>query len=317
MTKYLIQRLLLVIPTLFLAGTLIFSATRILPGDAAALMLGANQEPFSEEALERLRERLGLADPLPLQFVKFWGATLQGDLGTSIWTKKPVMEEIQRRLPTTLETLALSVTFGWMWGILVGVIAARKPEGWMDQIARSIAILGLSLPIFWVGMMMIVLPAKYFGWTPLRDYKYIWDDPVQNLQLLIFPSLILGMFLGAPVMRLMRTTMLEVLRQDYIRTAYSKGLTERVVLWRHVFKNALMPVITLMGLQVVAGIGGIVVLETLFAIPGMGQLLVAQALPKRDYPLIQGIVLVMATITATVNLCVDLTYGFLDPRVRF
>lgn len=316
MSKYFIQRVLLLIPTLFLAGSLIFSMTRILPGDAASQMLNITGEPYSEDTLVKLRERLGLSDPLPVQFVKFWANTVRGDLGTSLWTKKPVIDEIKGRLPTTLETLVLSVTFGWIWGVSVGVIAARRPDGWVDQVARSIAILGLSAPIFWVGIMTIIVPAKLVGWTPLRGYQYIWVDPVENLKLIVVPAFILAMFIGAPVMRLMRTTMLEVLRQDYIRTAYSKGLTERVVLWRHVFKNALMPVITLMGLQVVAGIGGIVILETLFNIPGMGQLLIGQALPKRDYPLVQGIVLVLAASTATVNLIVDLSYGLLDPRVR-
>lgn len=310
------QRVLLIIPTLFLAGTLIFTMTRFLPGDAASMMLGNNGEAFNAENVARLKERLGLADPLPVQFAQFWMKTATGDLGTSIWTKRPVIDEIKGRLPTTMETLALSVTFGWIWGVTVGVIAARRPDGWLDQVARSIAILGLSAPIFWIGIMAIVLPAKYLQWTPLRDFKNIWVDPIENLKLLIVPSLILGVFLGAPVMRLMRTTMLEVLRQDYIRTAYAKGLPEHTVVWRHVFKNALMPVITLMGIQVVVGIGGIVILETLFNIPGMGQLLIAQALPKRDYPLVQGIVLVMALATASVNLVVDLAYGFLDPRVR-
>ncbi len=316
MSKYLAQRVLLIIPTLFLAGTLIFGMTRILPGDAASMMLGNNGEAFSAANVQALKERLGLADPLPVQFVKFWANTARGDLGTSIWTRRPVIDEIKGRLPTTLETLLLSVAMGWIWGVGVGVISARRPDGWLDQGARSLAILGLSVPIFWVGTMSIVLPAKFFGWTPLRDFKPLWVDPISNLELLMVPSLILAVFLGAPVMRLMRTTMLEVLREDYIRTAYSKGLQERAVIWRHVFKNALMPVITLMGIQVVVGIGGIVILETLFAIPGMGQLLISQALPKRDYPLVQGIVIVMACSTAVVNLTVDLAYGVLDPRVR-
>ena len=316
MHKYLMQRLLLVIPTLFLAGTMIFAITRFLPGDAAQLMLGAEGESFTEENVAALRERLGLSDPIPLQYALFWADTLTGDLGTSIWTKQPVLDEIQRRMPVTFQMLIMAVVIGWVWGMGVGILSALRPDGWLDQIARSIAILGLSMPIFWVGILAIVLPARFFSWTPLRGYHELWEDPLQNLQLMLFPAVILGVFLGAPVMRLMRTTMLEVLRQDYVRTAYAKGLNERAVIWRHVFKNALMPVITLMGVQIVLGIGGIVILETLFNIPGMGQLLVAQALPKRDYPLIQGIVLVIAFTTAMINLLVDLSYGFLDPRVR-
>ena len=316
MHVYFLQRVLLVIPTLLLAGTMIFGITRFLPGDAAALMLGAEGDAFTQENLEALRDRLGLNEPLPTQFVSFWADTIRGDLGTSIWTKKPVTDEIARRLPTTLELLFISMILGWIWGVAIGIVSAIKPDSWLDQLSRSIAILGLSLPIFWVGILAIVIPARLFAWTPLRGYHSLWENPAENLSLMMFPAVILAVFVGAPIMRLMRTTMLEVLRQDYIRTARAKGLGELMVLRRHVVRNALMPVVTLMGVQVVIGIGGIVILETLFNIPGMGQLLVAQALPKRDYPLIQGIVLVIAFSTAVVNLVVDLSYGFLDPRVR-
>ena len=316
MRNYALQRVLLIIPTLVLAGTIIFAILRILPGDAVVLMLGSEGQVYTKENEEALRQRLGMDKPVVVQYVQFWGDLMRGDLGTSIWTKRPVIEDILSRLPVTIELLGIAIVVGWVWGILVGIIAAVKPDSLTDHVARSAAILGLSVPIFWTGELLIVLPARYFQWTPLRPFQYLWDSPLENLQLMIFPALVLAIFLGAPVMRLTRTTLLDVLRQDYIRTAKAKGLSSRSVIWRHSLRNALLPVVTLMGIQVVLGLGGVVILESLFSIPGMGQLLVSNALPKRDYPMIQGINIIIASAAAVVSLLVDLSYGFLDPRVQ-
>ena len=312
-----IRRILLVIPTLMLAMTMIFALLRYLPADAAMLMLGAEGQPYSQEAADRLRDRLGLGRPLYVQYFDFWGNVLRGDLGDSLWTKQPVLDEISHRFPVTLELLVIALALGWVWGVTAGIISALKRDQLVDHVARSLSIAGLSVPIFWTGILLIVLPARWWGWTPLRHYEPLWENPVENLQLMILPAIVLALFLGAPVMRLARTTMLDVLRQDYIRTAHAKGLRTGKVVLRHAVRNSLIPVVTLMGVQVVVGLGGIVILETLFSIPGMGRLLIVEALPKRDYPMIQGINLVVAVTAATVNLAVDLSYGLLDPRIRY
>lgn len=316
MRNYVIRRVLLVIPTIVLAMTMIFALLRYLPADAATLMLGAEGQPYSQEAADRLRAQLGLGQPLHVQYLEFWGNVLRGDLGHSLWSKQPVLNEISHRFPVTLELLVIALALGWVWGITTGIISALKRDQLVDHVARSLSILGLSVPIFWTGILLIVLPARWWGWTPLRHYEPLWQNPVENLQLMILPAFVLALFLGAPVMRLARTTMLDVLRQDYIRTAHAKGLRTGKVVLRHAVRNSLIPVVTLMGVQVVVGLGGIVILETLFSIPGMGRLLIVEALPKRDYPMIQAINLVVALTAATVNLGVDLSYGLLDPRIR-
>jgi len=306
----------LVIPTLWLASTIIFVFTRYLPGDAAILMLGGTNEPITPELIQQLRERLGLTRPIHVQYLEFYWKLLRGDMGTSIWTRLPVIEEILPRVPVSAQLIAMGVAIGWTWGVLVGIIAALKQDKPVDYIFRSIAIGGLSIPSFWMAILAIVIPAVLWSWTPARRFEYFAVNPSENLKLMLIPAVILGIHLGAPVMRIARTTMLEVFRQDYIRTAYAKGLAQKVVVFRHVLRNSLIPVVTLMGLQVIGGISGAVILETLFGIPGMGKLLLQEALSKRDYPLIQGINLMMIFIVVSVNLLVDLSYGLIDPRIR-
>ena len=319
MRDYAIRRLILIIPTMLLASTMIFGLMRYLPGDVAQIIIAqikAGAE-YSEEELNELRGKLGLNKPIHIQYGEFIGGLFKGDLGTSLWTKQPVVNEMIHRFPVSVQLISMAVVMGWIMGVGVGVISALKQDTRLDYLGRSFAIAGLSVPSFWVGILIIVLPALWFRWTPLQQFVYLTEDPVRNLEIMILPALILAINLGAPVMRLSRTTLLEVLRQDYIRTAYAKGLVERVVIGRHAIRNALIPVVTVMSLQIISGLSGTVILESLFGIPGMGRLLVSEALAKRDYPMIQAINVLVAFIVVIVNLLVDLSYGFLDPRVRY
>jgi len=319
MRRYIIRRLLLLIPTFWLASTFLFAFMRYLPGDAAIIMASSISRTgeTTPQIVQELREHLGLAKPIHEQYLEFYWNLARGDLGTSIWTRLPVIDEMRPRLPISLQLILMAVVIGWTWGIVVGIIAALKQDRPIDYIFRSVAIGGLSIPVFWTGILIIVIPAILWGVTPYRKFVPLFVDPIANLQLMIFPAVILGIHLGAPVMRLARTTMLEVFRQDYVRTAYAKGLAQKVVVLRHVLRNALIPVVTIMGLQVIGGISGSVILEALFGIPGMGKLLVQEALAKRDYPMIQGLNIMMIFMVVSINLIVDLSYGLIDPRIRY
>jgi len=308
----------LVIPTVLVTSGIIFGLMRIVPGDAAEIIARQEGEVnITKEVLDRVRAELGLDKPLPIQYAQFWRDVFNGSFGVSLFTKRTVMSQIGERLPTSIELIFIAILISAVWGISVGVIASLKQDTWIDYIFRSFAIGGLSVPIFWSGILIIVIPSILIGWTPLEKYYPLTENPLANLKLMIFPAVILGVNLGAPVMRMTRTMMLEVLRQDYVRTAKAKGLAERVVILRHSLRNALIPVITILGLQVILGIGGTLVLETVFNIPGMGRLLVVTSLSRRDYPMVQGITLFIAMGVVLVNLIIDLTYGMIDPRVRY
>ena len=313
MRQYVLKRLLLIVPTLLLVSAIVFSLTRLIPGDVVVLMF---EEKAYAKDLDALRAKLGLDKPLYVQYVTWLAKVVQGDLGESLWTKRPVMEEIVRRLPVSAELGALAIVVALLLALPIGVLSAIRQDTMQDYTARSLAIVGLSVPAFWKATLVIVLPSIWFGWAPPLQFTPYSQNPWQHLSQFIAPAIILGIASGASIMRLTRALMLEVLRQDYIRTAWSKGLRERRVVLKHAFKNAIIPVVTIVGIQIGQIASGTVIMETIFGLPGMGRFLV-DAIYQRDYPVVQGVNLLIASIIVCVNLLVDMTYAYLDPRIRY
>jgi peptide/nickel transport system permease protein len=313
--KYILRRLLLLVPTIIGVTILVFLMIRLMPADIVQQIAGEGTQ-LTEEERQEIREELGLDRPVLQQYFVWMSETVRGDLGTSLQTKVAVRTELKNRLPRTLELGLLALLLSLCVSLPIGVLAAIRQDTILDYIARSGAIAFLSIPSFWMGTMIMVLPSKWWGWAPPLQYKDLWVDPVQNLYMLIIPAAILGMLLSGTVMRMTRAQMLEVLRQDYVRTAWSKGLRERTVVTRHAIKNAFIPVVTIIGLQIPVLVGGTVILESIFGVPGMGRYLLS-AISWRDYPVVQGIVLVLASAVVLTNLAVDLTYAYLDPRIRY
>lgn len=305
MLVYAIKRLLMAAGVLFGVSILIFLIIRLTPGDPARLMLG---DYATAEDVARLRHELGLDRPLPEQYASFaWGA-VRGHLGKSLRTGQPVVKEIADRFPATIELTVVGMGLAIAIGVSLGIVAAAHKGSAVDNISMVGAILGVSMPSFWLGLMLILLFSVKLGWLPSMgsgDWRHV-----------LMPAFSLGLLASTVLARTTRSAMLEVLSQDFIRTARSKGLAERVVLYRHALKNALIPVVTIVGVQVASLLGGTVVIEQLFAWPGVGRLAV-QAVLQRDYPLVQAVVLYMALACVLVNLLVDLAYGFLDPRIRY
>ena len=331
MRAYIIRRLLLIVPTLFILTILVFLSVRFIPGDAIDAMLGklGYQAVFLDrEALEHM---LGLDVPVHVAYGRWLGVLptpdwvtgeshfkglLQGTLGESLLGGFTVEEKIIARLPVTIELGVLAIVIGLMIALPVGIYSAIRQDTAADYVGRSIAIIGLATPNFWLALMVMIYPAIWWGWAPPMKLIPFTEDPLGNLGLFIIPSLILGTAASAGTMRLTRTMMLEVVRQDYIRTAWSKGLNERVVVIRHAIKNALIPVVTLVGLQLPILVGGSVIIESIFNLPGAGRLMLS-ALQDRDYPVISGVNLFFATVVMANNLFIDLIYPYLDPRVRY
>jgi peptide/nickel transport system permease protein len=312
MRRYVVKRLLVAVPSLIIASLIVFTLPRLIPGDVVQLML--DEKAYGKD-LEDLRAKLGLNRPLHVQYFEWLGSVARGRLGESLWTRQPVLSELERRLPVTV-TLGIFATFvSIAIGVPIGVLAATRQDGALDFFARSVAILGLSVPGFVLAILVTLLPAIWWGWTPPRFVAFT-KDPAGHLLQFVLPALILGVAAAAAIMRLTRGMLLEVLRQDYVRTAAAKGLRGRVVVLKHALKNALIPVITVLGLQVAGIAGGSVIIEWIFGIPGMGQFLV-DAIVQRDYPVIQGINLIIVTIIVLTNLSVDLLYAVLDPRIRY
>ncbi len=318
MRDYLLRRLVLFIPTIVGASILVFVLVRILPGDPALAILQGSlgQNPFSQEDYGKLREYMGLDDPIPVQYAAWFGSLIRGDLGESSIYRLPVSDILRRRFPVTMELTILALAFTWSIAIPVGILSALKQDTWIDYVLRVFSIVGVSMPLFWTGILILLALVVFFDWFPPVPFQSFQDDPWTNLQTMIWPAVALGYFAVAVLSRMVRSTMLEVLREDYIRTARSKGLVERLVVMRHAFKNSLLPVITLMGLQLAAIISGTVVLERIFSIPGMGNLIL-RAVTENDYFSLQATVLAYAFVFLVLNLLVDLSYGWLDPRVRY
>lgn len=306
------------IPTLFFASVICFLVVRMVPGDILDLMLTENDfgsgDPKTRATLEAA---LGIDKPIYVQYgVWITGVVTRFDFGNSLWQNTPVIDDIVERLPTTFELGLLSLIIALVVAIPVGIYSAVRQETLWDYVGRTISILGLAVPSFWLGTMVVILPAIWWGWSPPIEMVPFFEDPIGNLQVFIIPSMILGFALSAVTMRMTRTMMLEVLRQDYVRTAWAKGLRERVVVMRHALKNAMIPVITLIGLLIPILIGGTVIIEQIFTLPGMGQLLL-DAVSSRDYPIITGVFLIIGIAVVFINLLIDLCYGFLDPKVRY
>ena len=318
MRTYVIRRLLLFIPTLFIVSMLVFLSVRLLPGDFVDILLSDPQYGATEVDRERFREMLGLNVPAHIAYARWVsGILLHGTLGESLLRgHKPVEGKILDRVPVSLELGGAALLIGLVIALPVGIYSAVRQDTLGDYVGRSVAIFGLATPNFWLGLMVLIFPAIWWGWAPpLRLFDFS-EDPLAHIGMFIIPGLILGTGLSAATMRMTRTMMLEVLRQDYIRTAWAKGLRERLVVVRHAMKNALIPVVTLIGLQLPILIGGSVIIETLFNLPGLGSLLVA-SLANRDYPMVSGINLFFATFILFNNLLIDLLYAYLDPRIRY
>jgi len=315
MGRYIARRLLLAIPVLLVTSILIFGGVRVIPGNVCGLVLGS-AEGMTEETCARVDRDLGLDQPVVKQYFTWLGNVLQGDLGTSMINRRPVATEIVNRLYTTLELSILAGAFAVALALPIGVYSALKQDKFPDVALRVLTVGWLAMPSFWVGSMLITFPAKWWGYGPPAGFVQLWDDPLKNLEQMYLPAFALGLALSATLARITRSSMLEVLRQDYVRTARAKGLAERVVLSKHALKNAMLPVITLFGLQLGFLIGGTVVLESLFALPGLGTLLLQSVLTK-DFPEIQGLVLFFALVIVLINLAIDLSYGWLDPRVKY
>ena len=320
MRAYIIRRLLLIIPTLFILSILVLLSVRFIPGDIVDVMLGRMEyrgTGAGEVDREALEHMLGLDVPVYVQYGRWIrDVLLHGTLGESLFGGFRVEERILGRLPVTIELGVMAIVIGLLIALPVGIYSAIRQDTVADYLGRTIAIIGLSTPNFWLALMVIIFPAIWWGWSPPMKMIPFTQDPLGNLGMFIIPSLILGTAMAASTMRLTRTMMLEVLRQDYIRTAYSKGLGERLVVLRHALKNAFIPVITMIGLQLPILVGGAVIVENIFNLPGIGRLMLV-ALEDRDYPVVSGVNLFFATGVIGVNLMIDLIYPYLDPRVRY
>ena len=318
MRKYILRRVLLFVPTLLGVALVIFILLRILPGDVAVQILaGPNGEAeYTQEDVDNLRERLGLNDPVHVQFVKWVWDFARGDLGHSFATNRPVWGELKRQFPVTLQLAFLTAIVVTSIAIPIGIIAAVKQDGWLDYILRTFAIVGLAMPSFFVGLLVILGLSVYVGWLPPVGFTSLWQDPVTSVQQLLLPAVALGFSSNGLLLRITRTQLLEVLREDYVRTARAKGLTERVVIMKHAVRNALLPVVTVGGTQIGFLFSGTIVIETLFNLPGLGRGLI-NALNTRDLPVIQIYIMYFALVALVANLIVDLTYAWLDPRIRY
>jgi peptide/nickel transport system permease protein len=314
MQRYAIRRVALTVPTLFFVSVIVFVMMRMMPGDVAMRMVeGHAYAP----TLEALRRDLGLDRPMYVQYVDWIGGIVtRGDFGRSYWTRQPIIEEFLHRFPVTLELALLTILVSVVIGVTVGIVAAARQDTVADYTGRVLAILALSVPYFGLAVLVVVLPSIWFRWTPVWTYVPFTTDPLENLKIMAVPALVFGVTRAGPIMRIMRSALLDVLRQEYIRTAWSKGLSERRIILRHALKNALIPVISLVGLQMPLYIGGSVIIEAIFRLPGVG-LFFFEALGKLDYPVVQSVNLIIAAMVVGLNLVIDLSYAFLDPRIRY
>jgi len=309
---YLVQRLAISVVTLVVISVIVFTGVRMIPGDPARVMAGTEAD---EAGLAEIRAKYGLTDPLPVQYLRWVGLALRGDLGESIRTRETVAATVAKKLPVTVELACLSILVALCIAIPVGVLSAARRNTLWDYLANSLSLCGLSVPSFWLGIMLILLLSVRLHWLPASGFVPLWENPVGNLTRMLMPAFVLGATLGAVLMRQTRNSMIEVLGADYIRTAYSKGLPGRAVIFRHAIRNGLIPVVTILGLQMGALMGGAVVTEQIFVVPGFGRLIV-ESVFTRDYPLVQGVVLITASAYVLINLLVDISYSLLNPRIR-
>ena len=313
MQEYVMRRVLLVPPTVFIISLIVFGSIRLLPGSALDDRLAEAGVPAEDRA--RIRAEFGFDRPVLRQYFDWTGGLLRGDLGDSVFSKESVATRAWRALPITVELGILSILFAIIMGIPTGLLSALRPGTFLDLVARTLAIGGLSIPNFWLATLLIVMPAIWWGWVPPLQYVSFVDDPVGNTTLFLLPSMVLSLRLGATVMRMVRSEMLEVIRADYVRTARAKGLTEYSVVTGHAFKNAAIPVVTVIGLSVANLLGGSVIIESIFNLPGLGRLML-EAIREREFMMIQSVVLLVGVFVMLVNLSVDLVYGYLNPQIR-
>jgi peptide/nickel transport system permease protein len=317
MSTYIAKRLLLIVPTLFGAAALVFVIMRVIPGDVALLIFGGDQAGHIDpKQLEAMRHRLGLDRSLLAQFGTWLWGVLRFDFGNSLWTGRPVVEELLIRLPLSLELALAATAVSVLIAIPLGILAAARQDTWVDYLVRVFSIGGLAIPSFWVGILIILFLVIYFGWGPPLEFTPPWVNPWANFQMMVWPVLTVGYRYAAVTTRMTRSTMLEVLREDYIRTAWAKGLAERAIVIRHALKNSMLPVITLIGTEFAFLIGGLVVTETVFTLNGVGRFMI-DAVAHRDYPVVQALIFLIAFGFVVVNLLVDLTYAWFDPRIRY
>ncbi len=318
MKAYAAKRVLLFLPTIVLTTIVVFGLFWIVPGDVATLILvGADGEDTATiEDIEKLRAELGLDRPIHIQYGEWLWNVLRGDLGTSLWYRVPVTEELRDRFLVTLELSVMAIVMAFIVGVPLGVLSAVKQDTAVDYASRVFALIGVAMPNFWLGVLIIYGLAYWAGWLPPLGYASLWDDPVLNLQQLVFPAMVLSFSNLGLTARVTRSSMLEVLREDYVRTARAKGLRELVVLGRHTLKNALLPVITISGYQFAGLLGGVIIIESIFVVPGVGSWTI-QSIHHRDFVVLQGVIVLVAVVILTLNLIIDLFYGILDPRIRY
>jgi peptide/nickel transport system permease protein len=320
--RYIVTRLLLAVPTLVGAAALVFILMRLIPGDICVIRMGSGGSHVSQAAVDACRHSLGLNDPMVVQFFTFLGNYFTFDFGTSMWSGRPVIHEITTRLPVSLQIAVMATLIAVLLAIPLGTISALKENTWLDHFVRVIAVAGIATPSFWLGIMSIVLVLDITHWTtgkawmPPIDYVSFWQDPIRNLSIVALPAITVGYRYSAVTMRMTRSAMLEVMREDYIRTARSKGLIEQIIVNRHALKNALLPVVTLIGIEFAFLIGGLVVTEQVFNLNGIGRLFV-QSVQNQDNVLTQALTMLVVIIFVVTNLVVDVLYAWLDPRIRY
>lgn len=313
MLRYIVGRLIGTLPVLFLVSLLTFLMIHLTPGDPVRLMLG---DDATADAIAALNQKLGLDQPLPIQYVRWLGEVVTGDLGESIRTRQPVLEAVGSRLPVTLELSVLSMIIAVALGIPTGIIAAIRRNSAADVASTTLALTGISIPNFFLGIVLILVFSEWLGWLPPSGYVPFLEDPAQNIKLMLMPSFALGTALAGTISRMMRSSLLEVLGADFVRTARAKGLSEPRAILGHAVKNALLPVVTIIGLQMGTVLGGAILTETIFALPGIGRLVV-DSIFARDFPIVQGVILFLALIRIASSLVTDLIYARLDPRISF
>jgi peptide/nickel transport system permease protein len=316
MQGYIIRRLLLIIPTLFLLGTILFLMLQFIPGDVASTLLASEENAASPEAIAELREELGLSDPLYVQYMRWLAKMARGDLGYSVYFNQSVWQAIKPKIDVTVTLAILGVVVAIAISIPAGIFSALFRGSAFDQAVRAVSAIGMAVPAFWLGIIILLVLARYVGWAPPAQHVDLWEDPVKSLQRFMFPALILGFRSAAVISRMIRSMMLEVLSEDYVRTAWSKGLLPRVVIVRHALRNALLPVVTMLGMLFASLIDGAVVLETVFNLPGIGLHLI-ESVRGRDAVMVLGMVLLIGVFMMIWILLIDLSYKVLDPRVTY
>ena len=318
MKTYALRRLGLFIPTLILTTLIVFVLFFLVPGDAALVILTGEEGAgaVTDEDIARMRHELGLDRPIHVQYGSWIWGILRGDLGTSIWYQTPVIDELKDKFVVTVELSIFGIAMAFVMAVPLGIISAVKQDSWPDYVSRIVSLVGIALPTFWLSILMVYFLAYTFNWLPPLGYATLWEDPLLNLEQLFFPALAIAFHDLAFTARVTRSSMLEVLREDYMRTARAKGLKEMAVVGRHALKNAILPVLTVSGYQFARALGGVIIVETIFVVPGLGRFVIESIL-HRDFVVLQAVIVLTAAVVLTLNLVIDLLYGVLDPRIRY